>query len=278
MYRVLVYDILYTMNDKLPKVDILGVKIDDISEDVAVDRVKSWLDERSTMNDKRYIVTPNPEFVMLAQKDNQFKKILNQADLAIPDGVGLRLTGKIHHTVTGVDLMERLCRQSVDWAVTVGLLGGRDKVAEDAARVLRIRYPGIKISFATDGGRWKIEDGLLKMEDRKWKDRNPPSIIYPQNTTSHSLPPTVQPCDILFVAFGMGKQERWIAQNLDQLPVKVAMGVGGAFDYISGKVPRAPVWMRSLCLEWLFRLIIQPWRLKRQLSLIKFRLLILIHS
>ena len=81
--------------------------------------------------------------------------------------------------------------------------------------------------------------------------------------------------DILFVAFGFPKQEQWIAENLDKIPVKVAMGVGGAFDYISGNVPRSPVFIRKLGLEWLFRLIIQPWRLKRQLALFKFIYLVL---
>lgn len=81
--------------------------------------------------------------------------------------------------------------------------------------------------------------------------------------------------DILFVAFGSPKQEIWIYENLDKLPVKVAIGVGGAFDFLSGKIKRAPFWIRKAGLEWLFRLINQPWRIKRQLALIKFVILIL---
>jgi N-acetylglucosaminyldiphosphoundecaprenol N-acetyl-beta-D-mannosaminyltransferase len=76
--------------------------------------------------------------------------------------------------------------------------------------------------------------------------------------------------DILFVALGAPKQEFWINKNLDKIPVKVAIGVGGAFDYISGKTPRAPTFIRSVGLEWLFRLVVQPWRIKRQLALIEF--------
>ena len=79
----------------------------------------------------------------------------------------------------------------------------------------------------------------------------------------------------MFVAFGSPKQELWIAQNLDKLPAKVVIGVGGAFDFVSGKVKRAPVWVRKIGFEWLFRLIIQPWRIKRQLRLVKFVYLVL---
>jgi len=81
--------------------------------------------------------------------------------------------------------------------------------------------------------------------------------------------------DILFVAFGSPKQEEWITKNLETLPVHVVMGVGGAFDFVSGAVSRAPVWIRKIGLEWLFRLAVEPWRIKRQLALIEFILLVL---
>ena len=81
--------------------------------------------------------------------------------------------------------------------------------------------------------------------------------------------------DILFVAFGSPKQEMWIAQNLRRIDVRIAIGVGGAFDFISGKVARAPLWIRNLGLEWLFRLIVQPWRAKRQIALVKFVFLVI---
>src|SRR3989338_4531388 len=107
---------------------ILGVKIDDVNMDEALEIVHSLLKKPG----KHYIVTPNPEFLMTAQKDPQFKKILNDADLSIPDGMGLKLSGKIKNTVTGVDLMEKLVEKSVDWGFAVGLLGGMDGVAEKA--------------------------------------------------------------------------------------------------------------------------------------------------
>lgn len=187
---------------------------------------------------KHYIVTPNPEFLVTAQKDPVFKKILNEADLSIPDGAGLKLSGKINpdligvkNTVTGTDLMEKLIELSAEKGFAVGLLGGRNGVAEQTAERLKKKYSGLKINV--------VNEKLI-------------------------------PVDILFVALGAPKQEKWIALNLSKIPVKVAMGVGGAFDYLSGRIPRAPRWIRKLGLEWLFRLMIQPWRIKRQLKLLHY--------
>lgn len=201
---------------------ILGVKINDVNMSEALEIVHGWLKKSG----KHYIVTPNPEFIMTAQKDLEFKKILNDADLSIPDGAGLKLSGKIKNTVTGVDFMEKLVERSSDWGVTIGLLGGRDGVANKTFECLQKKYPRIKIDNASP--------------------------------------------DLLFVALGAPKQEKWITQNLPKLKVKVAMGVGGAFDYISGRVSRAPIGLRTLGLEWLFRLIVQPWRIKRQLKLLQY--------
>lgn len=201
---------------------IFGVKIDDVNMDEAVSKVHVWLQGKA----KKYIVTPNPEFIMTAQDDPEFKKILNKADLSIPDGVGLKLSGRIKNTIPGTDLMERLIALAAEKGFVVGLLGGMNGVAEQAAERLQKKYPRLKIDSSSP--------------------------------------------DLLFVAFGHPKQEKWIAKNLSRFPVKVAMGVGGAFDYISGQVPRAPIRLRRIGLEWLFRLLLQPWRIKRQLKLLTF--------
>lgn len=214
---------------------ILGVKIDDINMDQAVTIVENWLKNPPTGGGKHYIVTTNPEFIMTAQEDPVFKKILNNADLSIPDGRGLRLSGDIECNIPGVDFMERLCKKARDQAATVGFFGGGPGVAEKTAECLKKKYRKLKVSFASNG----LLSSIVKT-------------------------------DIMFVAFGHPKQEIWIYENLPKLPVKVAMGVGGAFDYISGRIPRAPKFVRDLGLEWLFRLLIQPWRIKRQLSLIKY--------
>lgn len=217
------------------KKSILGVKIDDVTVGETVELVRGWLNGKT----KHYIVTPNPEIVLRAQKDLELKKIINNADLAIPDGVGLKLSGDIENTTPGIDVMEKLVKMAADWGFTIGLLGGRDQVAEKAAECLVKKHPKLKVSF-----------------------------IYEE-------PGKIPDTDILFVAFGAPKQEYWTAANLEKIPVKVAMVVGGAFDYISGAIPRAPVWIRRVGFEWLFRLITQPWRIKRQLALIKYVVLLI---
>lgn len=246
------------------KKNILGVKIDDLTMAEALDTVHQWLPQKK----KHYIVTPNPEIIMLAQKDIRYKSILNDADLSIPDGIGLKLSGQVKNTFAGVDFMEELIKKSIDWAVTVGFLGGAKGIAEKAAERLREKYPGVKIIFAESGGEVDKEGNSIaySVESIAGKKQN--------KTKPHHTPYVIPHTDLLFVAFGPPKQEKWISNNLDKIPVKIAIGVGGAFDYISGNVPRAQKWIRRLGFEWLFRLVIQPWRIKRQLSLIKYLWLI----
>src|ERR1035437_6261254 len=196
--------------------------------------------------EKYYIVTPNPEILVLANNDPVYKKVINNAKLALPDGIGVMMASRLlskplRWRIHGVDLMESICREVSKRPITVGFLGGGANVAESAAECLRVKYPGLKVNFTEE--EWNFEKK------------------HPET-------------DILFVAFGSPKQEIWIAENLSRLPVKVASGVGGAFDFVSGKVRRAPVLVRKIGLEWLFRLIIQPWRIERQLRLIKFIFLV----
>ena len=214
---------------------ILGVNIDDITIDQAVQIVASWLYKGG----KRFIVTTNPEFIVTAEEDLLFKKILNKADLSIPDGAGLKLSGKIKNTFPGVDFMEKLIELVAEKAFTVGFLGGRGQVAERTVERLKKKYPALNVKFVSEE------------------------------------PDDIPKLDILFVAFGHPKQEYWIYENLPKLNVGVAMGVGGSFDFLSGKVPRAPLWVRKIRMEWLFRLIIQPRRIKRQRRLFKYVTLIL---
>lgn len=215
---------------------ILGVKVSTLNFRETLELIRKWLNERG---DIRFVVTPNPEFLVKASKDMEFKKILNSADLSIPDGSKLIWASKdvIKERVAGVDLMTDLCRVCEEKALTVGLIGGAEKIADRTAECLRKKFPKLKIKI--------------------WE------------TTG---------VDVLFVALGMGKQEKWIWENREKLRkegVRLAMGVGGAFDYISGAVPRAPKFIRDRGLEWLFRLVRQPWRLKRQLRLLEFVYLIL---
>lgn len=224
------------------KKSVLDIKIDDIDINQSVEIVKTWLKGI----DKHYIVTPNPEIVLKAQEDFELKTILNNADLSVPDGVGLKLTTDIVCNTPGVDLMEELIKLSSDYGFTVGLLGGKKGIAEKTRDCLQKKYPTLKIIYVNSGGPINNEGEIIgnKLQIAK--------------------------VDILFVAFGPPKQEKWVYKNLNKIPVKVAMVVGGSFDYLSNKVVRAPIWIRKLGLEWLFRLFTQPWRLKRQLKLLKY--------
>lgn len=245
---------------RIMKKDVLGIKINDVSIPEIVRLVEGWL----ATEGKHYIVTPNPEIVMMAQKDQELKEIINKADLAIPDGAGLKLAADIENISPGIDVLERLVKMASDNGATVGFLGGRGEVAVKTSERLLKKYPKLKVVFAESGGEVdkdgnSIEYDVYSIEDRKQKKAKPRYTLY-----------SILNTDLLFVAFGPPKQEKWIASNLNKMPIKVAMGVGGAFDILSGKVPRAYGWVRSLGFEWLFRLIIQPWRIKRQLALVKY--------
>ena len=248
-------------HQKLPYSKILGVRVNLISLKKAVSQVEKWL-----KTDKQYqIVTPNPEQVVLAQKDLSFKKVLNQANLAIPDGIGLVWAVKAQASnfstkverVSGVDLMTALCRLARRFGGRIFLLGGRD-AAEKVAKKLKTKFPNLEIT--SHSGAKNIEQESLRERQEIVKKIN--------NFEPH----------LLFVAYGAPHQEVWIAANLPLLKVKVAMGVGGAFDYISGKVPRAPEFIRNIGLEWFFRLLSQPRRIKRHLTLVKFIRLVMVKN
>jgi N-acetylglucosaminyldiphosphoundecaprenol N-acetyl-beta-D-mannosaminyltransferase len=226
------------------KANILGVKIDSITVDEILQKIKGFLKSKN----KYFIVTPNPEFIVLAQKDFQFRQILNYADIAVPDGAGIMLAAKIFGTplkqrVTGNNLVWKIADLAEQYGWSIYLLGGRKETAAKTAKILKKIFPNLNIAGAESGG--EINDP---------KNINPDLI-----TKINQAKP-----DILFVALGHGKQERFIFYNLDKLKsVKLAMGVGGVFDYISGNVSRAPKWMQKIGLEWLYRLIQQPQRAPR---------------
>lgn len=247
--------------------------------------------------DSYYITTPNPEILVYAGHHLQFKIILNQARLALPDGIGVMWAGKIlgkpfRERITGVDFMELLCKEisgsnasTSEKPITVGFLGGRSKIAERAAECLQSRYPGLKVVFVSE--EWPesyvvcaevANENFRVAHAKKQKIK----IRDFESANSHSenfvgSPRVLQTkfIDILFVAYGFPKQEEFMATHVGKIPVKVMIGVGGAFDYISGVVPRAPLLIRSIGFEWLFRLIVQPWRITRQLLLLKFTYLVL---
>lgn len=233
----------------LEKKNLLGVGVTNASENEILEYILQSLQKKG---EKYYVVTPNPEILVYANKNREFKNILNNARLALCDGTGLFLAGwfmgkSFKGRVTGTDLVKNLCFAVSKRPITVGFLGGGSGVAERTAECLKSEFPGLKVAFAGSE-----PDKLLKSL------KNPKLLI-----------------DILFVALGFPKQEEWMAENLDKVPVKVAIGVGGAFDYISGRVKRAPKFLQNSGFEWLYRLIRQPWRIKRQLALLEFIFLVL---
>ena len=288
---------------------LLNVRIDYINIDQAVERVTGWLKKRG----KHYVVTPNPEMLVDANFDEEFLKILNNSNLAIPDSsrlgwgsyvksqknVFLRLISIpaimfprvlprfSYPTTTGVDLMERLLSLSQEKGFTTAYLGGSKNVADKLAKCLRLKYPGLKIAFCAGNmyvnldGEMQIDTQRNKMTQSKdvrrefgiWNLESGEATNDKNSFNHHQLS---QKIDILFVAFGHKKQEKWISRNIGRLNTRVMIGVGGAFDYISGEVPRAPQIMRKIGLEWLFRFIVQPWRIKRLWKLFYYLYLILI--
>lgn len=223
------------------KKTILDIPIDDLYEQRVVKKIDEFINSRKP----RHIATVNPEFLVAAARNREFRKILQRTDLNIPDGAGLKIAG-IKNRVTGTDLVEKLAQNGYHFY----LIGGQSGVAKKAGE--HLAQNGAKIVGAIAG---------------EYSDE--PSLTQQEIKTIHSAN-----ADILLVAFGQIKQERFIARYLQKLNIPVAIGVGGAFDYFAGTVPRAPSWLRTLGLEWLFRLIVQPTRLARiYTAVVKFTLL-----
>jgi N-acetylglucosaminyldiphosphoundecaprenol N-acetyl-beta-D-mannosaminyltransferase len=226
---------------------ILGVRVDAITFDATLARIEGYIADGRP----RQIVTVNPEFVMASQSNAEFRRVINEAALALPDGTGVwwasrRLGCPVPERVPGVDLVARLASLSAARGFRIYLLGAMPGVAEMAAKVLCDRYPGLIVA-GTYAGTPRVEDeaGI---------------IAQVRAARPH----------ILLVAYGAPAQDLWIARNLDRLGVPVGIGVGGAFDYLAGVHPLAPRWLRRIGLEWLYRLVTQPRRWRRMLALPRF--------
>jgi N-acetylglucosaminyldiphosphoundecaprenol N-acetyl-beta-D-mannosaminyltransferase len=206
------------------------------------------------------ICTANPEFVMAAQADAEFARVLRQADLVLPDGIGLvwasrwiagranrqASAGPLRERVAGSTLAWRLAERAADRGWRVFFLGAAKGVAARAADLLREQYPALAVA-GTYAGTPRPEDEEAIIE--RVRAAGP---------------------DLLLVAYGAPQQDKWIARNAARLNVPVMMGVGGSLDFIAGVAVRAPGWLQALGLEWLHRLIRQPWRWRRMMALPRF--------
>ena len=207
----------------------------------AVAAIERMVAERGAMH---VIATVNPEFVMRARVDEQFRAVLDSASLCIPDGIGvvwaMRRQGcPQSERVAGSDLVPMLARSCAVHGWRLFLLGARPGIAAECARRLEADNPGLRVA-GTFSGSPRPEDDERALE----------------------LIAAAAP-DILLVAYGAPRQELWLARNRLRLQVPVAIGVGGTFDFLAGRVPRAPIWLRHVHLEWLWRLALEPRRARR---------------
>lgn len=254
------------------KINILGIKIDNLTKTQVLKEIEQYLESPK----QHYIVTPYSEFIVRAQKDQEFKEILNSADLAVPDGMGIIWAGNVFYElmfrgsgfiikilkitfsglamlfcpgrlksifpekISGADLIWNIAEIAAGAGKTIFLLGGWDNTPGVVAAKLKNQYPDLSIVGAYAGSSdAKEEKDIIEMIGK------------------------VKP-DILLVAFGPVKQEKWMAKNLSKMPfVKLAIGLGGTFDYLAQKRIRAPKFMRIRGLEWFFRLFTQPRRIGR---------------
>jgi len=224
---------------------ILGVRVDTVNKSEAISKVADFL----ASGEGHMVFTPNPEMLVDAQKDSYFKEVLNAGDLNLCDGRGISLVSKeVIERIPGVDFMMDICELAARENKSVYLLGsGLSEVLKECKNKLLAKFPNLKIVGMHPG--IQISNDFIFDSDAN--DAVIDDIIL-------SAP------DILFVAFGHKKQEKWIYGFLPELPsVRVAMGIGGSFDFISGKVKRAPEIFRRFGLEWLYRLVREPRRIKR---------------
>lgn len=249
---------------------LLGLPVDLVDMESAVERIAGHVEARRMTRKQGQplesgggrrttfqVVTLNPEMVMAAQRDAALREAIVGADIVVADGAGVvwaaRLGGAaLRGRVTGVDLLDSCAALAAKRGYRLFLLGAGEGVARQAAAQLEARYAGLRVA-GTFGG----SPAVAEQSDICARIRGAGA-------------------DIVFVAYGAPAQERWIARARGDLGAAVAIGVGGAFDFLAGRVPRAPLWMRRIGMEWLYRLWREPWRWRRMLALPRFAVAVLL--
>jgi len=214
-----------------------------------LDRVLAAIEQKISCSSRFSIVTPNPELILMTQKNPLLKNALNSADFPIPDGVGLKLAIPGLNIIKGRELFLELIKLADKKGWRVFLLGGLDDEAEAASRNLQISNPKLKIQYDKYVKLDKFAEPVTKVDIKLQKD-----AIDKINKFAPQL---------LFVAFGNPKQEIWIHKNLSRLNIGGAMAVGGTFRYVAGLTKLPPDLLASLGLEWLWRAVHEPKRIKR---------------
>lgn len=210
--------------------EILGVRVDNLSKDEILEKIEEFLDEEKF----HQIVTVNPEFILEAQKNTEFRQILHRSDLNIADGIGikyafLRYRSLLKARFSGADLILDILKMAENKKLGVFLAINKDGLSS---------FEEIKVALL------KTFPNLLILGE----DIDPTKTNYKLQTTNHEL---------LLCNFGAPSQEMFI-NSQKNATIRIAIGVGGSFDFLTGKVKRAPLWMRKIGLEWLWRIAVQP--------------------
>ena len=224
------------------RIDVLGVEFDNLTLAEAVDRAQALAGGEGF----HYVVTPNPEIVMTAQKDPAFQKVLSGAGLVLPDGIGVikaaAILGRpLKERVPGIDVAAALMGRMAGSGTRLFLLGAKPGAAEAAAEKLRAAYPGLQICGTHDG---YFQDDAPVVEAIR-----------------------AARAEVVFVCLGAPKQEFWMARNGPETGAKLMLGLGGVLDVFAGAVERAPERWQRMGLEWLYRLIREPSRIGRMARL-----------
>ena len=237
-----------TSNRQSPSsITILGIPVCDVTTEEALALIDRFVHDKSP----HQLCTVNPEFIMAAQHDAEFRRVLQRSALNLPDGVGVlwaarRLGHPLRERVAGSDLVGRIADRAQATGWRIFLLGAAEGVAERAAQILQLRYPQTHFVGVYAGSPNIEEEADIATRIRSAR------------------------ADILMVAYGAPGQDKWIARNIERTGAAVALGIGGSLDFIVGKQKRAPRWMQRSGLEWLYRLAREPRRWRRQLALPRF--------
>jgi N-acetylglucosaminyldiphosphoundecaprenol N-acetyl-beta-D-mannosaminyltransferase len=241
---------------------VLGVRVDRLSQQQALDRIEQLIALRRAGGNAlacRQIITVNTEFVMAAQHNKEFLLTINSAALVLADGIGVVWATHFLNTpaperITGTDTLVALARRCAVKGYRLYLLGAAPGVADQAGARLQALAPGLELAGTYAGSPDAAEEDAIIERIRAAN------------------------ADVLCVAYGAPAQDLWIRRNLARLPVAVAMGVGGAYDFLSGRQRRAPRAMQRMGLEWLYRLYREPWRWKRMLAIPSFMLQVILRG
>ncbi len=236
----------------MDSIEILGARVDNATYADLLERLDAFV----ASGQPHHIVTVNAEMLVAAHDDPVLARVLAEGDLNVADSVGVMLAARLlgrplQERVTGSDGIYRLAAHCAWKGYRLYLLGAAPGVADLAAKHLRVASPGLEVAGTHSGSPHISEEEDIT---RRVRAANP---------------------DLLLVAYGVPAEEKWIARNRAMLGVPAMVGVGGAFDFVAGTIKRAPGWMRRAGLEWLYRLLREPWRWRRQLALPRFLALVI---